>query len=293
MRQEIHFKSGPWKISGHLYLPDGEGVHPAIVFCHGFTGVKERFFPKLGADLAAAGYICLAFDYQCRGESEGIPRGEIDPRAFVENVRDAISFLRSVPRVSTGPVGLFGVSFGGAIALQTAVADRRVAAAVLAGPVTDTRRWLRGLRHPHDWQVLLDRIDADREARYAGAESQTMPVYELMVPDPESLTQFSTITKGEAPRMSMVTNLRSADALINFSPEIEVERVSPRAILFIASPTDTAVPAEEAILAFQRCGPPKKLVLLPSDVSHWGVYEHPLVFESAMAWFGRHLKSII
>jgi len=290
MHRSVRFRSGNWQLAGDLYLPDDDtGRYPGVVLCHGFTGVKERFFPRLGAELASAGFAALAFDYQCRGESEGTPRGDMDPHALVGNVRDAISCLRTLPQVGPCPVGLFGVSFGGATALQAAILDRRVAAVVVAGPVTDAGRWLRGLRHPHDWNVLLDRIDADRERRYAGAESETIPAYELMVPDPDSAEHFREITSKEAPRMSMSTNLSSAEALIHFSPERNVDRVSPRALLFIASPNDVIVPAEEAISAYQSARPPKELVLLPADVSHWGVYEHPLVLESAVAWYRRYL----
>ena len=51
--------------------------------------------------------------------------------------------------------------------------------------------------------VMLDRIDADRVRRYAGQDSETIEAYDLMVPDPESLEQFRTITTSEAPRMSI------------------------------------------------------------------------------------------
>jgi len=288
--QVTQFVSGGLKIAANLYLPEGEGRHPCIVLCHGFTGVKERFFPILGAQLANAGYVALAFDYQCRGESEGLPRGELDPGAFVENVRDAMTYALALPEVCGPSVGLFGVSFGGAIALQTAILDRRVAATVIAGPVTDVGRWLRGLRHPHDWYALLDRIDADRVRRYAGQDSETIEAYELMVPDPESLEQFRTITTSEAPRMSMTTNLRSAENLIHFYPERNADRISPRAVMLIASPTDTIVPADEAISAYQRCGPPRELVMLPANMSHWGVYEHPTVLSSALRWYQTHLS---
>jgi pimeloyl-ACP methyl ester carboxylesterase len=290
MATDVSFASNGNRIAAHLYLPGHvPGPHPAIVCCHGFTGVKERFYPKFGATMTAAGFAVLAFDYQCRGESEGLPRGDLDPMAFVENARDAISFVRSCAWAKPGAVGLFGVSFGGAIALQTAAVDRRVGATIVAGPVSDAGRWLRGLRHPHDWEALLRRIDADRERRFAGERTQDVPVYELMVPDPESAAHFKEITTSEAPRMSMVTNLHSAERLLHFSPERWVDTISPRAVMVIAAPTDTIVPTDEALAAFNRCGPPKELVLLPPDVSHWAIYEHPLVAEKATKWYRQHL----
>ena len=97
------------------------------------------------------------------------------------------------------------------------------------------------------------------------------------------------ITTSEAPRMSMTTNLRSAENLIHFYPERNADRISPRAVMLIASPTDTIVPADEAISAYQRCGPPRELVVLPANMSHWGVYEHPTVLSSALRWYHAHL----
>ena len=285
----VLFKSCNVNISANIYFPEGDKKCPAIICCHGFTGVKERFFPKLASELTKSGFAVLAFDYQNRGESEGEPRGEIDPNVFVENTRDAISFMLKNERIIKERVGLFGVSFGGSIALQTAIIDRRVACTVIAGPVTDSRRWLKSLRHPHDWEKLLDDIEKDRENRSNGLPSKVIPAYDLMVPDPESLSQFKDITSSEAKRMSMMTNLKSAENLINFYPERNVDRISPRSVLLIASPNDTIVPADEAISTYEKCGQPKKIVFLPNDVSHWGVYEHPIVTENTKSWFNKFL----
>ena len=50
------------------FLPAGPGPHPVAVLAHGVTASKETLF-RFGEALAAAGFVCYAFDFPGHGES--------------------------------------------------------------------------------------------------------------------------------------------------------------------------------------------------------------------------------
>jgi pimeloyl-ACP methyl ester carboxylesterase len=50
------------------FVPPGPGPHPVAVLAHGVTASKETLF-RFGEALAAAGFVCYAFDFPGHGES--------------------------------------------------------------------------------------------------------------------------------------------------------------------------------------------------------------------------------
>jgi pimeloyl-ACP methyl ester carboxylesterase len=50
------------------FLPDGAGPHQVALLAHGVTASKETLF-RFGEALAAAGFVCYAFDFPGHGES--------------------------------------------------------------------------------------------------------------------------------------------------------------------------------------------------------------------------------
>ena len=102
------------RLSGTVYAREEAGPPaPGIVLCHGFTGVKELILPDYARAFAEAGFLALAFDYRGFGESEGA-RGRLVARRQVEDIRNSITFLGSLPEVDAGRIGLWGTSYGAA-----------------------------------------------------------------------------------------------------------------------------------------------------------------------------------
>jgi fermentation-respiration switch protein FrsA (DUF1100 family) len=94
MRQNITFISQDLNCDGGLYVPDSlvQGQKaPTIIMAHGFSAVKEMGLPDFAEQFAAAGFVSLAFDYRCFGDSEGEPRSQLFPLHQVEDLRDAIT----------------------------------------------------------------------------------------------------------------------------------------------------------------------------------------------------------
>lgn len=117
-KQEVSFTSGAITLRGTLYLPDGEGPFPAVVFVHG-SGCETRDNSNYSAKwLAKIGYASLTFDKRGCGESDG---EESDWKRFnfkhlAEDVVAAVSFLSSQKKIDIRKVGIHATSQGGWVA---------------------------------------------------------------------------------------------------------------------------------------------------------------------------------
>ena len=119
--EKVEFRSEGYKIVGNLFRPDNfkEGERLAAVVMAGpMTGVKEQVAGLWADRLAKAGFVTLAFDHRNFGESEGTPRQHEDIGKKIEDLKNAISFLASLPEVDKTKIGACGISMGGGYVLQ-------------------------------------------------------------------------------------------------------------------------------------------------------------------------------
>ena len=101
---------------------------PAVVICHGFIGSRigvDRLFVKTARALARQGSFVLRFDYGGCGESSG-SYGSLGMDSMIDQTRTALDYVLSMDYVDPQRVTLLGHSLGGAVALHTAVKDKRV-----------------------------------------------------------------------------------------------------------------------------------------------------------------------
>lgn len=121
-------------LDASLYSP-GAGRHPAILLAHGFGGSKADLDEE-ARQYAASGYVVLAYTARGFGASGG--RIHLDDPAYeVADARELLDLLAARSDVtldSSGDprVAVVGASYGGALALMTAAADRRVDTVVAA-----------------------------------------------------------------------------------------------------------------------------------------------------------------
>jgi carboxymethylenebutenolidase len=133
--QTINFVSSPGKGSGYLAVPSTKGKHPAIVVIQEWWGVDDWI--KEQADrLAAAGYVALAPDLY-RGQvahdanlAHELMRGLPDDRAM-NDLKGAVNELATRRDVDPKKIAVIGWCMGGGWALQLAIKDPRLAAAVI------------------------------------------------------------------------------------------------------------------------------------------------------------------
>ncbi|MCM3630848.1 alpha/beta hydrolase [Paenibacillus glycanilyticus] len=109
----------------------------AIIICHGFIGSRvgvDRLFVKTARALASEGSYVIRFDYGGCGESNG-DYGALGFESMIDQTRTVIDYIAEIDCVDPRRIVLLGHSLGGAIAIMTAVRDKRVKRLVLWSPV--------------------------------------------------------------------------------------------------------------------------------------------------------------
>lgn len=295
---EVSFYSDGLKLSGLLYEPDdlrpGE-KRPSVVCCHGYTGMKDVYLLPVPERLANHGYVALTFDHRGFGKSEGTV-ARLIPWEQVEDIRNALTFMQTVPSVDFDRIALYGTSFGGGNVVATAGTDDRVKCIVSVVPVGDGERWMKSLRRPWEWLNFLDVLEADRRQRVLTGDSKRVDITELMPGDPHSRQVIQEKVKASE-RYTQGYPLENAEATMRYKPESVVDRISPRPILFIHSERDGLVPADESRSLFAKAGEPKKLVTIP-NADHYDVYKFvseevfEVVMKETLAWFSQYLRDV-
>lgn len=101
-----------------------------IVLLHGRGGCKEDCLP-ITERFCAAGFACLILDSRAHGQSGG--RYCTYGRLEAGDVSAALDAALARHGPGAAPFGIWGISLGGAIALQTAAADDRIEAVISIG----------------------------------------------------------------------------------------------------------------------------------------------------------------
>ena len=245
---QVSFYSSGMKLSGILYLPDGAVNHaeilPGLVFCQGYTYVKELLVTDMARHVAAHGYAALVFDYRGFGSSEG-EQSRLRPLEQVEDIQAAMTFLGNQPSIDAEQMGLVGISLGGSHAVYTAAIDARVRAAVAISPMGDGKRWLSGMRRYDEWNSLLAQLEQAAHKRVLLNEDTFVDAWDIVRPDPESQVFLNELFEAY-PHLKTKLSLETARALINYSPEKVIDLVSPQTMLLIHGEADQLVPAEES-----------------------------------------------
>jgi uncharacterized protein len=140
-RSDLSFASGDARCAAWLYRPPrahGASAPTAcVVMAHGFSLTRHDRLPAYAERLAEAGIAVLVFDHRYLGDSGGEPRQRFRKRDQLQDWRSAVSFARALDGVDAERIVLWGFSFSGGHVVQTAVADGRIAAALVLCPMVD------------------------------------------------------------------------------------------------------------------------------------------------------------
>jgi alpha-beta hydrolase superfamily lysophospholipase len=290
MERLLHFYSGAGlKLVGILETPQeaGQGI-PCVVLCHGPTVGKDFLLPEVANWLVGAGYATFRFDCRGFGESEG-PRRRLIPLEQVEDIRNAITFIKQQAFIDAERIGLFGAATGGANATYVAGVDYRVKCVVSVSAAGDCGRWFKSLHRYWEWVELVRRVEADRASRVMKGVSAEIDFNEVVVPDPVAI-EYARARGRENQKRPM--SLESTDALIQYRPESVAHLISPRAAMWLVAGEDTYVSVEESERMYALAGEPKKLVVI-AGARHPDIYSGK-GFEQMMthttAWLNAHLK---
>ena len=144
--QQLTFISLGTRCAGTLQRPEGSRKAPVIIMAQGFGMIKDAGLPAFAERFVAAGYAVFSFDYRGFGESEGQPRHWVSPKRHLQDWQAALNFVQSLTEVDTQNIILWGYSFSGGHAIQTAANNNElVKAVILQAPHVDGRSSLKGV----------------------------------------------------------------------------------------------------------------------------------------------------
>ena len=165
---------------------------PVIVLLHGYPADKADLLPIAAA--LAPRFTVLLLDQRYFGQSEG----RATTIGFRErgDLRRAIDFLAAR---GFGPVGVFGLSLGGAVALLAAAEEPRIRAVAAYAPFADLRSlgyelygWLGWLKYPfvallRGWSFVFFGHDITAISPERAAAALSVPVLLVASRDDEQI----------------------------------------------------------------------------------------------------------
>lgn len=290
MIRPVSFHSEGLRLSAHLRLPDdlrpGE-KRPAVICCQGFSLVKEVWLPRHAEALNRAGYITLHLDYRSFGESEGTPRCRLVPRGQVEDVRNALTFLETVPEVDGSKLGLFGISLGGSVASAAAGLDERVKAVIAVACPSDLERVWSAFP---DFAGFRAKVNAARQKYVSTGEVTYVKVPRLLASDPETCALLVE-DQPNFPTWRLEITFESLFDLFEFKPDAVASSIRGAA-LFLYPGADSMIARGEMTSLWAKARPPRKLVVM-EGVKHHEVYKSQHGFDAVMTptleWLGEWL----
>jgi hypothetical protein len=277
-------------LRGWLKLPTGAGPHPLVIMAHGFGGLKEWMIPDAADAFVEAGLAAMAFDYRNFGDSEGVPREEVDHVGQIADWRSAITFATTLPEVDRRRIAIWGTSLGGRNVLIVGGLERRLSCVVAQVPAID---WADTVLHHQNnasqREQLLAAFEQDRIERFLGNE----PAYvqNQTAPGTETATFFESLSDAERRNWRGRLTLRSYEPTVASNARPFVAMISPTPLLMILVENDIITPTATQLEAYEAALEPKSLVLLPGR--HYDVYHPPLkerAIAAAREFLVRHLR---
>lgn len=237
-------------IRGNIVAPSGEGPFPGICKFHGLPGGSDQV-SGIATILAQAGFAVLTFDFRGFRQSDGI----FSLTGEIEDAKASISHLLESELTSDSWVGVYGASYGGAVAVCTAAQDERVSVVCLRAPVYDTL-----------W--------------FANSPMIRPAVEQIIETDPSQIRGI------DDPETRKVILGRMVEDAKTHNPMNEVPKVSPRPLLIIHGSDDIGIDLAGVKRLYELAGEPKDLVVV-DGADH--VLSDPRAYEITMntvvEWF--------
>lgn len=186
------------RLAGRLWLPEDADRRPVPALLEAVPYRKGDLTAAADARwhgyLASRGYACLRLDLRGSGDSEGLLRDEYLAAEQDDNAA-VIAWLAGQPWCS-GRVGMFGYSWGGFAALQTAALAPPALGAVLTHCSTDDRylgdcHWMGGCLLGSDmmkwatWLMAFQALPPDPEVFGPGWREAWLARLQALVPPAE------------------------------------------------------------------------------------------------------------
>ena len=305
--QKVSFKNQyQMKVVGNLFIPNDmnqNAKNPAIIVGHPMGAVKEQSANLYAQKLAEQGFVTLALDLSCWGESEGEPRNAVLPDVYAEDFSAAVDFLGTRPFVDRERIGVLGICGSGSFVISAAKIDPRMKAIATVSMYDMGAANRNALHHSLSVEQRKQIIAAAAEKRYAeftgGKTEYTSGTCHQLTADTDPIQRefydFYRTPRGEytpagsSPELTTHPTLTSNIKFMNFYPFNDIETISPRPMLFIAG--ENAHSREFSEEAYRLAGQPKELFIVPG-AGHVDLYDRVnlIPFDKLTKFFRDNLK---
>src|SRR5258706_1823840 len=283
MTEGVQFTSSGLTLAGLLHLPAdykrGER-RAAFLVLPGFGSRKESEGTRIAAELyASLGYVALRFDFRGCGESESV-RGRVICLEQVQDARAALEFLIDRPEVDAKRIGIYGHSFGAAVAVYAAGIEPRFAACVSSGGWGDgVKKFRKQHESPEAWAKFQGMMEEGKR-RKARGEQMMVPRYDIVPIRPE-------LRHNLAPGSILEFPFDVVESMYAFRANDVVGKIAPRPLLLMHPAKDTVTPTEQSIDLFQHAGQPTDLHLV-AGVDHFLMSEgNTIVLDLVRDWLAQ------
>ncbi len=302
-RQKVTFKNRYGiTLTGDLYTPkEAEGKLAALAISGPYGAVKEQASGLYANQMAARGFVVIAFDPSYTGESGGEPRNLASPEINTEDFSAAVDFLGLQDNVDREKIGIIGICGFGGFALNATAVDKRVKAVATTSMYDMSRVTSKGYFDSMTPEQRTQALEQMSQQRWEDAENGTPALSGLGLPDkiegnePEFVQGYFDYYKTERgfhPRSINSNSSWTATtpiALMNMPILTYIKEISPRPVLLIADENAHSRYFSED--AYKEAEEPKELMIIPGKV-HTDLYDQLEVipFEKLQAFFNEHLK---
>ncbi|RDW89665.1 hypothetical protein BP6252_01697 [Coleophoma cylindrospora] len=258
--QNVEFKTmDGLTLRGWLYPASKKG--PAVVMTPGFNCVKEMFIPEVAEGFQASGITALIYDPRSTGESDGIPRNDIDPMKQVEDYSDALTFLAKQSSVDPNRIAFWGQSFSGTVALCAAALDKRPKLIIAICPLLN-------FEYSKDkFAMVLMKTMKDRESQVKGNKPFYLPVLTDKGENPAGFgigadkEGFEYVVKAKetvAANHDNRTTLQTYYKMVLWQPHGLMKYVTPTPVMMVVPELDKISPPQHQLALFDTLVSPKR-----------------------------------
>ncbi|MFE4174049.1 alpha/beta hydrolase [Streptomyces sp. NPDC056909] len=274
--ERVSFESHNATLVGNLYLPSAAGVSellPAVIVTGAWGTVKEQMPVGYAREMAARGFIALAFDFRGWGESGGRPRSMEDPFAKAADIVAAAEYLRARSDVEASAIGGLGICASSAYLATAATQTDLVKSLALVAPAVPSRATVAA--HLGGDQGLAALRDAAREAleEYdrTGEERLVAAVDQTAEDTAAGADYYTNPDRGMVPEWENTFNPASWDKWLKYDAQA--------AAAFLKQPLLTvhsdAAASPESVREFAAQVPHEVDQLWIEEVSQFDFYDRP------------------
>ncbi|MEV8566015.1 alpha/beta fold hydrolase [Streptomyces sp. NPDC051322] len=276
IQKDTAFYSEGSRLEATLYYPDDVtegGQRQALVINSGYQGFNE-FYPKMFASrMTERGFVCLGFDYRGMADSEG-EKGRVLIEEQVQDVRNAVTFLRSQEDVDPRRVGLIGWGMGAANVILAAEKAGDVAGVASLNGFYDGERWLKSIHTYDEFQKIVAEVEEDRTNRVLRGESRLADTFVHYPLDPAT-GDYVQKELSQVYGFGHPTRLQFTESILDLKVASVVANLAPTPLFLGHGEQNSLHPYDEALSLYASAASPKTLYTIPGRHNDFMFGDHP------------------